>query len=226
MKTIIILDDEKDILELVEVNLKRNGFKSATFEFVDEFWAYLDKNMPDLIILDLMLNDADGFDICKKIKTNDRLAHIPIIMLSARSDEPDRIVGLEIGADDYITKPFSPRELIARIKVILKRVEKAEPKPDIIKINDNFIIDINRFEVRINEKLIDLTATELRLLKLLVEKPGWVFNRDHILSYLWGDDKVVVERTIDVHIKNLREKLQEYGDLIKSVRGVGYKIEI
>jgi len=225
-RTIVILDDEVDILELVAVSLKKNGFEPVTFEFVENFWAYLEKKTPDLIILDLMLNDADGFEICKEIRTKDKFSRIPIIMLTAKSEEMDKIVGLEIGADDYVTKPFSPRELIARIKAILKRSEKPEPKPEIIKITEDLVIDLNKFEVRIKGKQIDLTATEFRLLKLLAEKIGWVFTREQILEHLWGNDKIVVDRTIDVHIKNLRDKLKKYGEIIKGVRGVGYKIDL
>ena len=224
-RTIVILDDEADILELIKVNLKKNGFEPVIFEFVDEFWAYLEKKTPDLIVLDLMLNDADGFEICKEIRIKDKLSHIPIIMLTAKSEETDKIVGLEIGADDYVTKPFSPRELIARIKAVLKRSEKPEPKQEIIKITEGLEIDLNKFEVRLKGKAIDLTATEFRLLKLLSEKIGWVFTREQILEHLWGDDKVVVDRTIDVHVKNLRDKLKGFGEIIKGVRGVGYKIE-
>jgi len=224
-KIIVVLDDEVDILELVEVTLKKNGFTPITFEFVDTFWDYLNKKTPDLIVLDLMLNDADGFEICKQIRANDRLAQVPIIMLSAKSEDTDKIVGLEIGADDYMTKPFSPRELIARIKAVLKRVEKPEIKLEIIKLKDSFEIDLNKFEVRVKNKVIDLTATEFRILRILAEKVGWVFTREQLLESLWGHDKVVIDRTIDVHIRNLREKLQVHGDMIKGVRGVGYKIE-
>jgi two-component system phosphate regulon response regulator PhoB/two-component system alkaline phosphatase synthesis response regulator PhoP len=225
-KTIVVLDDEVDILELIEVSLRKNGFEPVTFEFVDEFWLYLEKKMPDLIVLDLMLNDADGLDICKSIRTRERFADIPIIMLTARGDEADKIVGLEIGADDYVTKPFSPRELIARIKAVLKRVEKVESRAEQIKIKEGLIIDIKKFEVRIDNRVIDMTATEFRLLTKLTENIGWVYTREQLLDFLWGDDKKVVDRTIDVHIKNLRDKLKEHGDIIKGVRGVGYKIEL
>jgi two-component system phosphate regulon response regulator PhoB/two-component system alkaline phosphatase synthesis response regulator PhoP len=225
-KTIVVLDDEVDILELIEVNLRKNGFDSVVFEFVDPFWDYLDAQIPDLIVLDLMLNETDGFEICKYIRTHDKFKNIPIIMLTARGDEMDRIVGLEIGADDYVTKPFSPRELIARIKAVLKRSEKSEPTPDVVKITEGLEIDTNRFIVRVDGKVIDLTATEFRILKIMSEKIGWVYSREQLLDALWGKGKVVVTRTIDVHIKNLRDKLLRHSEIIQHVRGVGYKIEI
>jgi two-component system phosphate regulon response regulator PhoB/two-component system alkaline phosphatase synthesis response regulator PhoP len=227
-KLIVSLDDEADILELISVNLKKAGFESACFEYVDEFWSFLEKQIPALIILDLMLNNADGFEICKLIRSKDRYKNIPIIMLTAKNEETDKIVGLEIGADDYITKPFSPRELIARIKVILRRGERNDTpvNNDIMKIGKLIEIDLNKFEVLLEGKKLDLTPTEFKILKFLAEKQGWVFNRDQILDYLWGTDKIVVDRTIDVHIKNLREKLGKAGEYIKNIRGIGYKFEI
>ena len=224
-KTILVLDDEPHILELIAVNLKKHGFDAVTFEYIEPFWDFLDKKTPALIILDLMLNDGDGFDICKQLRAKEKLSHIPILMLTARSDETDKIIGLEIGADDYMTKPFSPREMIARIKAILRRTENPEPKTSVISINKDFEIDTAKHDVRIKGKSIELTATEFKLLKIFAERRTWVFSRDQLLDYLWGNDKIVIDRTIDVHIKNLREKLGAYGDLIKNIRGVGYKME-
>ena len=225
-KVIAVLDDETDILELIDINLKKNGFSSVIFEFTEEFWLFLEKEIPDLIILDLMLNDADGFEICKKIKSDNRLSGTPIIMLSARSEEYDKVVGLELGADDYVTKPFSPRELIARVKAVLKRSTKVAEKAEIIKLTDDLLIDINKFEVRIKNRVIDFTPTEFKILTTLAEKIGWVFSREKLLESLWGDEKTVIERTIDVHIKNIREKLGKHADIIKGVRGMGYKIDV
>ena len=225
-KLIVALDDETDILDLIAINLKKAGFDSAVFEYVDEFWSFLDKNIPDLIILDLMLNHSDGFEICKMIRSKENLSKIPIIMLTARNEETDKIVGLEIGADDYMTKPFSPRELIARIKVILRRGEPSDQKTDIIRIGKILEIDLNKFEVKVEGHKLDLTPTEFRLLRLLTERKGWVYTRDQILDYLWGNDKIVIDRTVDVHVKNLREKLGVAGEYIKNIRGIGYKFEI
>jgi len=225
-RTVLVLDDEPDILEMIATALKKNGVTPVTYEFLSDFWKYLDTHTPNLIILDLMLNDSDGFEVCKQLKTSERYATIPVLMLTALSDVTDKIIGLEIGADDYMTKPFSPRELIARIKAILRRVEKPEPKAETIVIKDDLIINLQKYEVTISGKKIDLTSTEFKLLKVLAERKGWVFSRDQLLDYLWGNDKVVIDRTIDVHIKNLRDKLQGYGGLIKNIRGVGYKLDL
>jgi two-component system phosphate regulon response regulator PhoB/two-component system alkaline phosphatase synthesis response regulator PhoP len=224
-KTVVILDDEKDILELIAVNLKKNGFKPVTHEYVGELWNYLLHSKPDLIILDLMLNDADGVEVCKQLRESERYGNIPIIMLTAKSEEIDKIIGLEIGADDYMTKPFSPRELIARIKAILRRTEKQERQEEVVSIR-GLEINFSKHEVLLNRKKINLTQTEFKLLKLLIERKNRVCTREQLLNYLWGEDKIVIDRTIDVHIKNLREKLKDHKDLIKNIRGVGYKIEL
>ena len=170
-----------------------------------------------------MLPDADGIEICKYLKSNQEFSSIPVIMLTARADETDKVLGLELGADDYVTKPFSPRELVARVKAVLRR--KTQDSGKKIKIGDILLIDLNKFQAFVENKKIDLTPTEFRILKILASKKGWVFTRDQILDHLWGHDKVVLDRTIDVHIKNLREKLGEAAKFIKNVRGVGYKIE-
>jgi two-component system phosphate regulon response regulator PhoB/two-component system alkaline phosphatase synthesis response regulator PhoP len=224
-KTIAIVDDEPDILELVTLHLNKAGFRVKSFEFAQELLQYLLKSAPDLIILDLMLPDGDGMEICKLLKRNDKTGNIPIIMLTAKTDEMDKILGLEIGADDYVTKPFSPRELVARIKAVLRREEKVNKSPQ-IWIGDEVLIDIQKYEVYVSEQKIELTSTEFKILKLLTEKIGWVYSRESILDYLGLNEKGVMDRTIDVHIKNLREKLGPYSRLIKNIRGIGYKIEI
>jgi DNA-binding response OmpR family regulator len=224
-KTIAIVDDEPDILELVSINLKKAGFTPHTFEDAKGLFAYLKKQKPDLLILDLMLPDMDGMDICKELKKDSNLANIPILMLTARTDVFDRVVGLELGADDYVTKPFSPRELVARVKAILRRGKEIEQDDAVLKVGKTIKIDVKKYETTVNEKKIELTSTEFKILKMLAERKGWVFSRNQILDYLWGNEKIVVDRTVDVHIKNLREKLGEEGGLIKNIRGVGYKIE-
>ena len=223
-RLIAIVDDEPDILDLVSINLKKSGFDTETFDEAGKLRKFLGNNLPDLIILDLMLPDADGFDVCRELKSNSQYSQIPIIMLTAKGDETDRILGLEFGADDYVVKPFSPRELVARVKAILRRGKMVENN-NIIKVDENLTIDLMKFEVRINNKKVDLTSTEYKILKLLSEKPGWVYSRNQILDYLWGNDKIVLDRTVDVHIKNLREKIGDSGKLIKNIRGVGYKLE-
>lgn len=223
-KLIAIIDDEPDIVELVSLHLTRSGFKVKKFLNGENFFKFLSKEIPDLIILDLMLPDSDGIEICKYLKSNENFNSIPIIMLTALSSEVDRILGLEIGADDYVTKPFSPRELVARVKAVLRRRTERQLSSQ-IKIGDVLLIDFNKYKVYVENKEINLTSTEFRILKILAQKRGWVFTRDQILYHLWGHDKAVLDRTVDVHIKRLREKLGKAGKFIKSVRGVGYKIE-
>jgi len=223
-KVIAIVEDEPDIVELVTVNLKRAGFTTHGFTTAEKFFSFLKSQTPDLIILDLMLPDIDGLDICKRLKKIDALAAIPVIMLTARADETDKILGLELGADDYVTKPFSPKELVARVKVALRRLSPKEVTQK-IEIGGILLIDTEKFAVTVDGDKMELTSTEFKILQVLASKPGWVFSRDKILDYLWGREKAVLDRTVDVHVKNLREKLGAAGQFIKNVRGVGYKIE-
>jgi len=223
-KTVAIVDDEPDLLELVALHLKRVGFQTETFLDGQTFLRYLDRQRPDLIILDLILPDVDGFEICKYLRSNKEFASLPIIMLTAKGDETDRVVGLELGADDYITKPFSVKELIARVKAVLRRLE-APQKIQRLEIGGRLVIDQEKHEVLVDGEKIELTSTEFKILGLLASSKGRVFTRDQILDYLWGQEKAVVDRTIDVHIRNLREKLGKAAAFIKNIRGVGYKIE-
>jgi len=221
---IAIIDDEPDILQLVTVQMQKNGFRTAGFAAAAGFYDFLKEKNPDLIVLDLMLPDSDGIEVCKYLKGNSQTAAIPVIMLTARAEELDRILGLEIGADDYVTKPFSSRELVARVKAILRRTQPSQART-LLKVTDGLIIDLQKYSVSADGKPVHLTATEFNLLKILAQKPGHVFSREHLLEQLWGNDKIVVERTIDVHIKNLREKLGAYGQMIRNLRGIGYKLE-
>ena len=224
-KLIAVVDDEPDILELVSLHLKSAGFKVKQFLDGESFYRYIDTQIPDLIILDLMLTDMDGLEICKYLKRKDELASIPVIMLTAKSEESDKLLGLELGADDYVTKPFSPKELVARVKAVLRRhAPTAETKK--IEIGNILVIDLQKYEVFIEGKKIELTTAEFKVLQLLASKKGWVYNREQILDYLWGQEKGVLDRTVDVHIKNLREKLGKAGKFIKNIRGVGYKLEV
>lgn len=223
---IFIVDDEPDILELVSINMTRAGFRAFEFENAAALYNKLPKIKPDLIILDLMLPDENGMDICRRLKSSDDYSQIPIIILTAKSETTDKILGLEFGADDYVTKPFEPRELVARVKAVLRRatpqVEKEKKK---IIFGNMLEVDPNKFEAKVNNKKIILTTTEFKILELLLRKPGYVYSRDKILTNLWGNEKIVEERTVDVHIKHLRQKLGRAGELIKNIRGVGYKIE-
>ncbi|MCU0287917.1 MAG: response regulator transcription factor [Acidobacteria bacterium] len=225
-KKIFIVEDEPDILALIAINLEKAGYEVDKFSEAGAMLAMLKKKIPDLLILDLMLPDHDGLDVCKLLKNNKKYPDFPIIMVTARTEELDVVLGLELGADDYIAKPFSPRELVARVKAVLRRTKQTVPRVSRkLVIGDILTIDTAKYEVMVNNEKIQLTATEFMILKILAEKPGWVFPREKILHTLWGDEKDVFDRTVDVHIKNLREKLGPAGDLIKNVRGVGYKIE-
>jgi len=223
-KLIAVVDDEPDILELVALHLTKAGFRVETFPDGAGFYRFLDRRIPDLVVLDLMLPDVDGLDICKFLKSEPRFVSIPLIMLTAKVTETDRVLGLELGADDYVTKPFSPAELVARVRAVLRRKERTETG-ERLEIGGILTINPKRYEVVAAGKRINLTTTEFRILLMLAERPGWVFSRNQILDELWGDQKAVLDRTVDVHIKNLREKLGKVGLLIKNIRGVGYKLE-
>jgi DNA-binding response OmpR family regulator len=222
---IAVLDDEPDILELVSVHLQKNRFRVRAFLAAEDFYRFLHSEVPDLILLDLMLSDADGYEVCKFLKKSDRFAATPVIMLTARVTETDKILGLELGADDYVTKPFSPGELVARVKAVLRRAGAPTEELERLDIEGILSLDFQRHEVSVEGKRVELTSTEFRILKLLASKRGWVFSRDKILDHLWGNEKTVVDRTVDVHIKHLREKLGAAAGLIKNMRGVGYKVE-
>jgi DNA-binding response OmpR family regulator len=222
---IAVVDDDPDILELLSVQLKKAGMKVRTFPDAQPFYRFLQAEAPDLVILDLMLPDADGIEICRSLRREERLSDVPVIMLTARADELDRVLGLEMGADDYITKPFSSKELVARVKAVLRRSHPQERNAEKVEIGGVLTIDLQRHEVIAGGERVELTAVEFRILQFLASKRGWVFSRDSILDSLWGHDKVVTDRTIDVHVRHLREKLGPAAPLLKSVRGVGYKLE-
>ena len=225
MKDIIyIVEDESDILELLTLTLTGAGYRVRGFERAQSMLQKLAEESPTLLILDLMLPDMDGFDVCVRVKSNPATERIPVIMLTARVDLEDRVKGLEFGADDYITKPFENAELLARIKAVLRRAGW-ETSKNVLHLSESFVLDFNRFEAFIDGKRLDLTLTEFKILQILSKRPGWVYSRNQILDYLWGTDKIVIERTVDVHIKNLREKIGDYAGMIKNVRGLGYKLE-
>jgi two-component system phosphate regulon response regulator PhoB/two-component system alkaline phosphatase synthesis response regulator PhoP len=224
-KLIAVVDDEEDIRELVSICLKRVGYKVKEYENADSLLKAMPKSLPDLIVLDLMMPGTDGIEACKILKRDNRYAKIPVIMLTARAEETDKIVGLEIGADDYITKPFSPKELAARVKAVLRRGDIRKEETNLVKIGD-ITMDAEKHEVMVKNKKTELTATEYRILEILASKQERVFSREQLLDNLWGNEKTVVDRTVDVHIKHLREKLGSSGKMIKNIRGVGYKIEL
>lgn len=222
---IAVLDDEPDILELVSIHLKKSNFRVKEFAEVEPFYQFLVRELPDLVILDLMLPDVDGLQVCKYLRGNERFSAIPIIMLTAKTDEMDKIVGLELGADDYVTKPFSPRELVARVRAVLRRRSRGPDTGERTIVIGDVVVDVARYEVRLNGKIIDLTPSEFKILYLLAMKRGRIQTRDQILTFLWGDEKYVIDRTVDVHIRHLREKLGDASYMIKNVRGAGYRME-
>jgi two-component system phosphate regulon response regulator PhoB/two-component system alkaline phosphatase synthesis response regulator PhoP len=222
-QVIAALDDEPDILELLKVNLRKAGYRFEGFQEAEDLYRYLAREKPHLVLLDLMLPGTDGLEVCRHIRRTEGLAGIPIIMLTARGDESDKVVGLELGADDYVTKPFSVKELVARIRAVLRR--PAEEGPARRLVVGPLVIDLDKFEVTVDGAKVDLTATEFKILQLLASRRGRVFSRDQILDFLWGQEKAVIDRTIDVHIRNLREKLGPAASLVKNIRGAGYKLE-
>jgi DNA-binding response OmpR family regulator len=222
-QVIAALDDEPDLLELLKVNLRKAGYRVEGFLEAEGLYRFLSREKPHLILLDLMLPGTDGLEVCRHIRRTEGLADIPIIMLTAKGDESDKVVGLELGADDYVTKPFSVKELVARIHAVLRRPGGGEAARRIVI--GPLVIDLDRFEAVADGVKMDLTATEFKILQLLASRPGRVFTRDQILDFLWGQEKAVIDRTVDVHIRNLREKLGGAGSLIKNIRGVGYKLE-
>jgi len=223
MTNILIIEDEKDIVEALEYNLKKEGFKIyKAYDGRTGLKQARDKT-PDLIILDLMLPEIDGLEVCKTLKKESKTTNIPIVMLTAKESEVDKVLGLELGADDYVTKPFGMRELIARIKTILKRYERKETISKTILKFPNLEIDIEKHEVRVLGKPIELTAKEFALLQYLAENKGKAINREKLLDTVWGIDVAIETRTVDVHVRNLRDKLGKAGKYIHTLRGVGYK---
>ena len=221
---ILIIEDEPDIRRNLEYNLGREGFSASSVGSLDEANEKLKSKKFDLILLDLMLPDGSGLDLCKKIKSNSETEATPIIILTAKDDEVDKVVGFELGADDYVTKPFSVRELILRVKAILKRSDtKTKEVVEVERQFGDLKIDVDSHEVHVDSQLIELTALEFRLLKELVEKRGRVQSRDQLLSEVWGYNAEVTTRTVDTHIKRLREKLGSMGKHVQTIRGVGYK---
>ena len=221
---ILVIEDEPDIRKNLEYNLGREGFKASSVGSLNEANEKLKSKKFDLILLDLMLPDGSGLDLCKKIKSKSETETIPIIILTAKDDEVDKVVGFELGADDYVTKPFSVRELILRVKAILKRSDtKTKEVVEVERQFGDLKIDVDSHEVHVDSQLIELTALEFRLLKELVDKRGRVQSRDQLLSEVWGYNAEVTTRTVDTHIKRLREKLGSMGKYVQTIRGVGYK---
>ncbi|TAM42261.1 response regulator transcription factor [bacterium] len=223
---ILIVEDEKDIIKMLEYNLKKEGFKVIAARDGEDALDLAVREYPDLILLDLMLPGMDGLEVCKSLKKEAKTASIPIIMLTAKSQESDKVVGLELGADDYITKPFSPRELIARIKAVLRRAAEKEKLPEIFQAGD-LRIDFARISVTVKDKAVTLTAKEFELLRTLLKAKGRVLSRDYLLDTIWGFDHAmeIQTRTVDVHIRTLRKKLKSESKRVITVKNYGYRFE-
>jgi two-component system phosphate regulon response regulator PhoB len=223
---ILVVDDEEDILDLVKYNLEKEGYRVTAVETGEEALDSARSMKPDLLLLDLMLPGVDGLEVCKILKYNPETSQIPIVILTAKGEESDIVAGLELGADDYISKPFSPKVLVARVRAVLRRKkpEKERGKSEKIEIHE-LTIDPGRHIVLFNNTEVDLTYTEFRLLQLLAERPGWVFTRYQIVDALRGEDYPVTERSVDVQIVGLRKKLGDGGKYIQTVRGVGYRFK-
>ena len=220
---ILVIEDEPDIRRNLEYNLSREGFSVSTAASISEANTLLTSTDYNLILLDLMLPDGSGLDLCKSIKSNSDTESIPIIILTAKDDEVDKVVGFELGADDYVTKPFSVRELILRVKAVLKRGEKKKEIVEVVRQFGDLKIDVDSHEVHVDDAKINLTALEFRLLRQLVDTRGRVQSRDQLLSEVWGYSAEVTTRTVDTHVKRLREKLGPMGKYVQTIRGVGYK---
>ncbi len=221
---IYAVDDEEDILDLVDYVLSKEKFQIQRFATGEEVLAKLRTSKPDLLLLDLMLPGVDGLDVCKKMKNDPELSNIPIIMLTAKGEEADIVTGLELGADDYIPKPFSPKVLVARVKTVLRRKSQLVPDDYDVLIVHDIVIHPGRHEVTVSGDRIDLTYTEFKLLHFLAKRPGWVFTRYQIVDALRGEDYPVTERAVDVQVVGLRKKLGKAGNVLETVRGVGYRV--
>jgi two-component system phosphate regulon response regulator PhoB len=222
---ILAVDDEEDILELLKYNLSRDGFTVRCATRGEEALRVVREEKPDLVLLDLMLPGTDGLEVCRLLKGNPETQAIPVVMLTAKGEEADVVAGLELGADDYITKPFSPRVLVARIKAVLRRPRDGVGDEAAPMTVGKLTIDPRRHEVKVKGRPVDLTHTEFRILHFMARRPGWVFTRYQIVDGAQGGDVAVTDRSVDVHIVNLRKKLGPCSDYIETVRGVGYRFK-
>ena len=221
---IVVIEDEPDIIEIISYNLKREGYNVISVDRGDEGLNVIRNQSPNLVILDLMLPGMDGLSICQQLKSDPIVRDIPVIIISAKGEESDVVIGLELGADDYLAKPFSPRELVARVKAVLRRGPIQSDKSKERIVIQNMVIDSARHEVRVSDQLVDLTATEFKILHQLASQPGRAFTREQLLNRVVGPGVVVVDRNIDVHIRAIRKKLGDCSSLIQTIRGVGYRL--
>lgn len=223
-ETILIVEDEADILELIQYTMSREGYQAVTATTGEDGYKIARSKVPNLIVLDIMLPGMDGLEVCRALKGDAKTQHIPVIMLTAKGEESDVITGLELGADDYLVKPFSPKVLVARIRAILRRKTKTTADDAPLTIHE-LTIHPGRHQVTAKDKPIELTLTEFRLLHLLARRPGWVFTRYQIVNEIRGDDVLVTDRAVDVQVVGLRRKLGSFGKYVETVRGVGYRFK-
>lgn len=223
-KKILIVEDEKDILQLVKLYLEKEGFRTVSAMNGMEGLRQVKAEQPDLIILDLMLPEMDGLEVCKRIRLNQDTALLPILMLTAKAEESDTVIGLELGADDYVTKPFSPKALVARVKALLRRLERTANSPQTQYRYGPLSVDLSRHEVRVEGQEVPLTAKEFGLLEHLLRNVGRVLTRDVLLNAAWGYDYYGTTRTVDVHVRRLKQKIPFLNDAIVSVKSLGYKL--
>lgn len=222
---LVIIEDEKDIVDLVRYNFRKAGFDVEGFLRGRDGLDYLRHKTPDLVLLDVLLPDLDGFEICKRLRADERLKTVPVIFLTAKGEEIDRILGLEIGADDYVVKPFSPRELVARAKAVMRRQARAAEKREVVEAGD-LRLDSGTQEVTVAGRQVELSTLEFKLLLFLASNPRRIFSRDRLLDEVWGHDRFVTPRTVDVHIRHLRQKLEPRANnprYLQTVRGAGYR---
>jgi phosphate regulon transcriptional regulator PhoB len=226
-KKILIVEDERDVVKLLRYNLEKEGFRVSSVTDGSLALSEMRREAADLVILDLMLPGMDGLEICRQLRRNERYAGIPILMLTARSEEADRVVGLELGADDYVTKPFSMRELIARVRALLRRQDPTPQRSALL--HGDIQIDPAAHAVSVSGKHVELSALEFRLLHYLATHPGMVFSRDHLLDRVWGNDRSVTPRSVDVYIRRVREKIEAQPQTpvyVQTVHGVGYRFAV
>lgn len=223
-ETVLVVEDDADIRDVIQYNLERDGYEVLACEDGETALRTVREDRPDLVLLDLMLPGMDGVEICREMRADEATEAIPVIMVTARDTESDVVLGLGVGADDYLTKPFSPRELLARVRAVLRRSRRTEKDEEGRLRRGVLVIDPERHEVRVEDEPVDLTATEFQLLHSLASRPGRVFSRDQLIRQALGD-VVVSKRNVDVHVRSIREKLGEHRDLIETVRGVGYRFQ-
>ena len=222
-QSVLVVEDEEDIMEVIRFNLEKEGYEVHQALSGEKAFQVIENNLPSLILLDLMLPGINGLDLCRIFKQNDRTKAIPVIMLTAKSEDADIVAGLEMGAEDYITKPFSPRVLLARVRTVLRRRETGVKDDSSVIQVEGMQIHPGRHEVTMGENVVDLTPSEFRILHYLARRPGWVYSRDQIIDAIRGHGYVVTDRAIDVQVVGLRKKLGDYGKFIETVRGIGYR---